>query len=622
MGRQRGSTTVMALTAMFVLAAGSTSYVYVANRNMNVSAEYNNTLQAQYSAEAGMATIFVAGQESINPVNGYSNGGNRALADWADLNQPIPLALPGRMGTAQVMIRQTALNDFNIDVRSTTLRGASRLASNRNMNLTPPSVVDADGNSTTSAAELIRSALRDPKRNWTSNTNGETWQLPADVNDMTSPAKSPGSGTTNGWMGSSAVLFNDILGKGFTPTTELKLVFRVNSFVTLTNVPGSGSGSGYGIYYLTNQNTVAGDPTAYVLQFDPGLNPSFSPPTGGAWGASFTNPVSDWPYGAFLVKKAWSDGSIGGQNEVWDESGGYQVHYAFRDNNELAQRYYKKNTSSAPYSIQPLDLGNSATWALRAVSTSPSTTPPTVTRVPTVFGADFTGKYHVRPPDLRIAYTLGNIAEGNPWQKSTYYPVGAKVLVGVGGGTNALKTRMVWVAKTAGVSNSTAKPTIMSSVPLTGATVSDGGVTWEAKPVPTPEEVAKSILNYSPFSLAKISMSDLKFRVDSVNGTTPQDDPYHIPFNMLMGSKNKLTVELYADSLGNRVHVIRVNDVFVLGFNDRAGTTHDILPANWELSPGSSPRGTGLRIWQAAAEFYTVDNYGQSLNTSYGTWGN
>jgi hypothetical protein len=227
----------------------------------------------------------------------------------------------------------------------------------------------------------------------------------------------------------------------------------------------------------------------------------------------------------------------------------------------------------------------------------------------------------VRPPDLQIAYTLGNIAEGNPWQANTYYPVGAKVAVGVWT-SDTMNTRMVWVATTAGISGSS-KPLFLSYLPGSGATVADNNVIWKAQHAPTPEDVANSILTNDGFSVAKISMADLNFRVDSVNGTNSASEPYSMPFTMLQGSKNEITIELWADNKGNRIHVIRVNDVLALGFNDRAGTTkYNIIPKDWELSPASDPRGTGIRVWEATADFFSSGNYGQTLSEkpSYGIW--
>jgi len=127
-------------------------------------------------------------------------------------------------------------------------------------------------------------------------------------------------------------------------------------------------------------------------------------------------------------------------------------------------------------------------------------------------------------------------------------------------------------------------------------------------------------------------MADLKYRLDSVNGTSggPDQsltDSYSLPFSMVQGNKNKITIELWVDNNNNRVQLIRVNDVLVLAFNDSyASGKKNIMGQNWESSPSTTPLGSGLRIWNAAAEFYTVENYGQlswtsyTSSSNYGTW--
>jgi len=187
--------------------------------------------------------------------------------------------------------------------------------------------------------------------------------------------------------------------------------------------------------------------------------------------------------------------------------------------------------------------------------------------------------------------------------------------------------RMVWKVTKAGIS-SKAKPSDLSSLPADGAVVNDGGVQWRAEAAPTAEDIANAVLTHSGLSIAKISMADLNYRVNAVNGTTEATEPYSIPFTMLKGSKNKISVELWADTNGNRIHLIHVNDVLVLAFNDRYDSAKkNIIDKDWELTPTADgyQRSTGLRIWNAAAEFYSTDSYGQGMATDvsakYGIWG-
>ncbi|MBP2653922.1 MAG: hypothetical protein H6Q73_1491 [Firmicutes bacterium] len=642
MRRQRGSMTIMAIMAMLVLATGAATVSYITSRNAKIAQEYANGLQAQYSAEAAVKTAYVAGQESVKTANGYKNGEKSALADW--VGSTISLGLPGSiMGTAKVSISyvQGATTKYYVQALGTA-NGATRLAYNSGIDLTSTTTTTmTDTYTTVTAASLIASGNT---YIGASNSGGKVnsalaWSLPDDLTNPTSPAKSPGYGTANNAWSSvySCVLFNDILGQaGYSATAALQTVFRVNYYVLLTNID-SADGAGYGIYYLATktQNSAtkawlagdAGDPTAYVVQYDPGLNPGYK---SCAWGAVYSKPLNiNWPYGAFLVKKVMADGFDGSQNEVWDESGTYDDNYAFQDNNELKQRCYVE--SDRGYAI-------ASDWdlpALRPVVTNSATSvsAPSLTRVPTLFGymadgtflPDKTGQYRERPPDLRIAYSLGDLAEGNSWFKNTYYPQGAKVAVGVYM-ADALDNRMVWVAANAGKSGAS-KPAALSRVPPAGAIVTDGTVTWVAQAAPTSAEIAKAVVD-GKISIAKISMADLKYRIDIVNGTSVDNSVYSIPFAMVAGNKNKITIELVADNQGNRVQLIRVNDVLALAFNDvYSSYKHNIIPKDWELSPTKTQLGTGIKIWNAAALFYTVDNYGQTVSeattitSNYGIWG-
>ncbi|MBP2651775.1 MAG: hypothetical protein H6Q74_2600 [Firmicutes bacterium] len=628
MRSERGSTTIMAIIAMLVLAAGASTFAYVTNRNIKITQEYVHGLQAQYSAEAAVKAVYVAGQESLKSTNGWTAGQNSALDDWA--GSTISLTLPGSMGMAKVTVTKTASGVYKL-VAVGTANGASRMAYNSGVDLTTTTTTTtADTYATVSTASLIASG------NTYISSSGKTttslsWTLPTDLTDTTSPAKSPGYSLSASQLSGiySMVLFNDTLGlANYSAKATLQTLFRVNYYVTLAKITST-SGTGYGIYYLAtkkyNSSTKtwsagdAGDPTAYVVQYDPGIT---------NWGASSANFDKSWPYGAFLVKKVWSDGNDGAQNEVWDNSGSYSDVYAFRDNDELLQRCYVNKDQS--YTIS----GDSDLPALKPVVTTAASSAPNITQVPTLFGytaagifePELTNSYRSRPPDLRIAYSLGDLAEGNYWYKNTYYPLGAKVAVGVYL-ADALEDRMVWVATTNGVSGSS-KPSALSSNPVAGATVADGTVIWTAQAAPTSVKIAQTVVD-TGISIAKISMADLKYRLDSVNGsTTVASASYSVPFVMVDGSKNKITIEMVADNKGNRVHLIRVNDVLVLAFNDTYNASkYNIIPAGWELNPTAVEKGTGLKIWGAAALFYTADSYGQTVTetttttSNYGLWG-
>jgi hypothetical protein len=671
MKNQRGSTTIMALTAMLVLSALAASFAYVTRRNVDIAANYAEGLQAQYTAESAIQLFYVAGQESVNPNNGWQAGQSSSLAEW-DGQTWNNIVLP--MGTANVTVststvpsKKSGQNTYKIQAVGMA-GGVNRLAYVDGMDIYNTGTSSTSYNvNTVTTASLIHSG-----NVWTNEGSSYPWQLPADLSNTTSPAVSPGS-TDGEWPAlASQVLFNDSLGMNFSPQAQLSLVFRVNYYITLTKVPNaSGDGSGYGIYYLAKKSadqTQPGDPsnpTAYVVQYDPGLHPGYGSPPGSAWpssnnawGAAFgtngSGNAANWPYGAFLVKKVWNDGKDGWQNEVWDKSGGYNDSCAFQDNIELTQRYFDSSGNIQPNldaaSLANTDSNNGSVysrwWALQPAGLTPGLSQPVVMRVPTAFGYDRYGNYDAgspeltpaydeRPPDLRIAYTLGALFEGNPWQAATYYPGGAKVTTGAYV-NDPIDKRLMWVAATAGVSgNSNPFPADANGnalQPQPGQEISDGGVLWIAQAAPTPLQVAETVLN-SGISIAKISMADLNFRINSVNGTVPQNDPYGIPFTMLNGSKNKITIELWADNQGNRIHVIRVNDVVVLAFNDRYESYsqnpnyHAIIGQGWEQNPALDPRGTGVRVWNAVAEFYTADNYGQTIqetyttNSSEGIWG-
>jgi len=650
MRTQRGSTTIMAIMAMLILTVAAASFAYMTRRNVIIAQSYDNGLKAQYFAEAAVRLMYVAGRESVNTANGWTNepslldnlaGKGTRTIKFADGNADVTVSKGADPSTYKVW----AQAQYN---------GASRVAINDKMSTSITGTPQTLGYYTKgTAGSMLKNAIENNNAYCTDSTL--SWKLPADINDTSSPAFSPGYGTLEGdahsWSNTrSQVLFGDSLGlPGFAISSSLQLLFRVNYYIKLTNVPSSGGGSGYGVYYLAwhtgsdkTGSATPGDPTAYVAQFDPGLNPTYNVSNtdmskftaDGVWGAAFTNNVNDmnaWPYGAFLVKKVWSqnNATITQQTEVWDENGGndYYDHYAFQDNNEWTQ---------SP-SISP-----------SVTKSSKSTAMPSVTTVPTAFGSSLgstmTGKYRVRPPDLRIPFTLGQLAEGDAWKLGTTYPKDAKVAVGVWV-SDPLNNRVVWVAQTLKPGISTKNPTTLyykthtsSDYPAAGDSVTEYAsngttpiITWTAVAAPTSAQIAQNVMN-SGISLAKISMADLKYRLDSVNGTSggPDQsltDSYSLPFSMVQGNKNKITIELWVDNNNNRVQLIRVNDVLVLAFNDSyASGKKNIMGQNWESSPSTTPLGSGLRIWNAAAEFYTVENYGQlswtsyTSSSNYGTW--
>lgn len=637
---QRGSATLMALVAMLVLVVGAASVAYMSTGNVNIMSNYADGVEAQYAAESAVRLVYVTGVAAENP-------NFLPLVDSG--TNEYGLKLPGVVpGSAKIRVNRLS-TDKVYKIRSVaSYKNVSRVAYDRNMDFRTGQVTDVEETYTEITADkLVKDAkstwVSKGDAKWTPKESGSTVMLSPGYNDVGS----------NGWKNIySAIFFNDSLGlDNFTLLNKLQLVFRVNYYITLVKVPGTGAGTGYGVYYLApkyqpsdknhssakNILNSACDPTAYVVQYDPGLNPTYDTsnlPKYGAWGAQYTDDNKQrlaWPYGAFLVKKTWWDGKEGAQTEVWDNSGAYHDHFAFQDNNELMQGYYQQ---SNPITLK-IDTGlRNTDNALLPVVNAPAASPPTVTRVPTAFGLkangtsnppNMTGLYSERPPDLRLAYALGDIAEGNPWQANTYYPVGAKVAVGVWV-DNALNKRLVWVAAKAGVSGGT-KPNQLMQLPALGNTVADGGVIWEARKAPTPEEVANYVCAKG-ISIPKISMSDMKFRIDSVNGKNTAGDPeYSLPFSMLQGEKNKITIELWIDDRNNRVHIIRVNDVLALAFNDswKSGK-YNILPKGWYPGGSSQSFSTGLRVWYAAAEFYTKENYGQTLTTSthtqhMGEWG-
>lgn len=649
MWRQRGSTTIMAITAMMVLTVASASYAFMTSRNISIAKGYADGLEAQYTAEAAVKVMFVAGAESVKTSNGWTNGQISSLQEWSTTwnGQPYTMTLP--MGTTSVLLS----NGGNTVQAVGTANGVNRVAFNSNMNI-QASLTIVDTTATFTTASLISqgrvSTPRDGSGNALNNSS-LVWQLPANVNDTSSPAISPGNGTTLWSNLYTQVMFNDILGLStFTATAAPQTLFKINYYIELSQYSGTGSAAGYGIYYLAqkyyNPSTKLWDtgnpdnPRAYVVQFDPGIT---------NWGAAAgsTSP----PSGAFLVKKVMPSDSQtaagpttgpvpsggGSSYECWDESSSYPSYtYAFRSNIDLTESYASKS-------------GNNWNWNAIALGTDYSTSKePTKFAAPTV-----TNSSDGDPGDGRLAYELGNLAEGNLWKASTHYAQYAKVMASPGTWVSDPSTRLVWVALNEGTSGTAA----LSTPTAAGQQVSDGTgntkITWQAQAVPTSVQIAQAVVS-NGIQIAKISMYDLQTRLNNVNGTTNNAAAlYVMPFKMT--NKNKISIELLADNAGNRVQLIRVNDVLVLAFNDtyQDATTnpanankHNILPKGWELHfndtyqyanvaasdttdlkkvVASSRLGSGLRVWNAVAKFYTVDDYGQMIQSSYianfGVWG-
>lgn len=629
---QRGSTTIMAITAMMVLTVGAATYTYMTNRNITIAQNYAAGLQAQYTAEAAVRLMYVAGRESIKPANGWTSPQPSALDNWAGRSYSITLPMGITEVAVDVVPGETNLYRVQADAAT---QGVSRIAYNSQMSITnketrlPPTLDDSNEVTT---ARLI-SQGRD---------SGVAWKLPDNLDDTTRPAVSPGS-DNGSWRGLfTQVLFNDSLGlPDFKATAELQTLFRINYFIRLTQYPTDGSGTGYGIYYLAQKFFIppapqeqAGhwdtgnpkNPLAYVVQFDPGITD---------WDGGRT------PAGTFLVKKVMprydandannqvangpAEGPVPAQAyvyETWDESGSYNFQRGFQNNIDLTQQYYNSR------------------WRTIALGDDYN-----ASREPTNIGPGLlSGNYISDPGNLRLAYALGSIAEGNPWKAGTRYAKDARVMANPGMLASNPDNRLVYVAQNEGRSGSTPLPVN----PTAGQNYSDGEITWKVQKVRTAAEIAQYVVAKG-ISIVKISMADLKFRIDSVNGTVSRRDPFEIPFDMK--TKNKITIEMVVDNQGNRVHIIRVNDVLALAFNDvwrDPVNTYEknIIPQGWELDRtlpyqyrnstskrdlrkvvATSQLGTGLRVWNAVAEFYTAENYGQTVqviyttSASFGVWG-
>lgn len=639
MWSQRGSTTIMAIVAMIILMMGASSFAYVTNRNQNIATNFGNGLQAQYTAESAVRLLYITGQESLSAANGWTNQ-ESSLAEWGGAaltaGTTMNITLPG-MGTAKVTVTCPSTGKYNVQSVS-TVNGVTRLAFNDNINVT----TTATDTTVTTALLISQGTVSTPvKSDGTVLTGNDlTWVLPTDLTSTTSPAISPGysSSSDTTWQNLyTQVLFNDSLGlSDFVASDTPQTLFRINYYIKLTHYVGSGDAAGYGVYYLAQKfyDPASGswdtgnpnNPRAYVVQFDPGITD---------WGASSSESSAQnavWPFGALLVKKVCPPNlastaagtntgptpSTGAGYECWDETnqGSYSYTEAFQDNNEFTQSPTLTLLTSGHH--QPTE-----------------TIPPTVLTAPTSFSTTLTGKYYAAPPDLRIDYTLGAIAEGNPWQASTTYPKNAVLTAGTW--VSDWTTRLVYIASNSGTSGTT-KPTFPT---VAGQTVKDGSITWTAQLAPTSVAIAQKVIANPGLQVVKISMGDLKTRLDAVNGTTAQSASlYTMPFSMT--TENKITIELVVDDLGNRVHLIRVNDVLALVFNDKYSTAtgyYNILPQGWETSRSlsypyvagttdlrvvapTSQLGTGLRVWNAVAEFYTMDDYGQGTSIpGFGVWG-
>lgn len=256
--RQDGSATAIALMTMVILASLAAVYLTAASGGLSrlMGFSYGENIQAKAAAEAGIRYAWMHALENAKTKNesgttvqswdASSLPGGEVALDSTNPNSPA--------FTLAVTLLKTNLpaglpedRYYYYRVTSTGRSGASTAVLNAYLeipiNPADPTLID-----------MIDNATYSDNRKWIIDRNN----TPDDYSDDTA--------TAPGISDYYQALFNQKVypQEGFT------LNFKVNLNATDQRNPGA---TGYGIYYMATDKDNANNISAYVLQYDPGLEP-------------------------------------------------------------------------------------------------------------------------------------------------------------------------------------------------------------------------------------------------------------------------------------------------------------------------------------------------------------
>lgn len=251
---QKGSVTLMALLAMLILGTSAGLYMMAAGSGIGNRQNYGDSISAQYAAEAGVMYVLAHAKENTSAATGKWDNSTLSTAtnslDSTKKNSPTFIVKVTLLTTTLKEPDGTVFNGKYY--RITSVGKAGNTTRNIDAYLTIPAT---DPPSPITTFDLMKDA----------DYSGNKWSM-----NNTDPHKPFASAPDDEYyqvLFKDTVYANDENHKDKTGNKGFTLNYNVNLVKT---TPGHSNDTGYGIYYLATGN--ADNMTAYVLQYDPGLN--------------------------------------------------------------------------------------------------------------------------------------------------------------------------------------------------------------------------------------------------------------------------------------------------------------------------------------------------------------
>jgi hypothetical protein len=256
--RQDGSATAIALMTMVILASLAAAYVTASSGGLSrlTGFSYGENLQAKAAAEAGIRYAWMHALENATTTN--VNGvavqswdpdllpGGEIQLDSANANSPA-FTLAATLLTTNLPAGLPADKYNYYRITATGHAGASSAVLNAYLEIpihpADPTLID-----------MIDNATYSDNIKWPVDRKG----TPNDYSDDTATA--PGT----------SAYYQALFNQKVYPQTGFNLNYRINLNSTTPGYPGA---TGYGIYYMATDKDNANNISAYVLQYDPGLEP-------------------------------------------------------------------------------------------------------------------------------------------------------------------------------------------------------------------------------------------------------------------------------------------------------------------------------------------------------------
>ena len=238
LSNEKGSALVMAIFVMMLLLTASGGYYVASNAGLSLGSGYSYANAAQYAAEAGARYVLAHAQENTpDATRVWSQAGLANTATTLSNGATF-------LATVQSVTAPTGVTGSYYMITSTGTVGGTTRVVRAYLNIPPP---------------------------------GQTIQVPVTTFDLLQSGRYSG----NPWTIDNASgvaraptdnqYYQVVFGDNVSASDGFSLNYNVN-MKSLTDA----NANGYGIYYMVQGDPSSRDPnnmSAYVLQYDPGLNP-------------------------------------------------------------------------------------------------------------------------------------------------------------------------------------------------------------------------------------------------------------------------------------------------------------------------------------------------------------